>query len=426
MKLEGNTPMKRRAFLKGSLAFAAGATVAQWKSALAGSAGTPKVVVIGGGFAGATAAKYLKIWGGNSVDVTLVEPKLAYYTPILSNEVLTGEIPLTSLRFTYAALQTRYGVIHRQNTATAIDPAAQIVTLDDGTTLNYDRLIVAPGISFKYPNSYDTQKIPAAWQGGQEVMALRQKLQAMTGSDTFVMTIPPAPYRCPPGPYERACVVSDWLARNRPGAQVLVLDANPDSYLLWNGIFKNIFPSHSNLTRIGNAQLVSVDDTNMAVTVSVNGQTQTHSGAVINVIPPMRAGAYALLSSAGLVLGDWAPVHGETFESKLKANVHIIGDAQAFAEVPKAGHVANAEAKVCASAVLRLLNGIQPYSDPRLTSACFSPTDSQNAIWISEMFHLDANGDYVLNPLGVNQPPTWGNKQAMYNWSKNLFGDVFM
>lgn len=416
--------VNRRTLLKGGLAIAAGTTMARWRSALASTA--PHVVVIGGGFAGATAAKYLKIWGGTSVDVTLVEPKLDYYTPILSNEVLTGELQLSQLRFSYATLETRYGVVHKQNRATAIDPAAQTVTLDDGTTLNYDRLIIAPGISFKYPNAYDTQKILSAWQGGQEVVTLQQKIQAMTSSDTFVMTIPPAPYRCPPGPYERACVVSDWLARNRPGAQVVVLDANSDSYLLWNGIFKDIFPTHSNLTRIANAQLVAVDDTNMSVTVSVNGQTQTHSGAVINVIPPMRAGAYDLLNSAGLLQGDWAPVHGKTFESTLKSKVHIIGDAQAFAEVPKAGHVANAEAKVCASAVLRLLNNIQPYADPRLTSACFSPTDHQNAIWISEMFHLDANGDYVLNPLAVNKPPSSNNKSAMYAWSKNLFADVFM
>ncbi len=423
----------RRALIKFATAGTALAPMFKLRDALSATTGN-KIVIMGGGFAGATAAKYLKLWGGTSVDVTLVEPKQFYYTPILSNEVLVGDMQLNSLRFTYTALQQRYGINHVQASVTAIDPSARSVTLSDGTTLNYDRLIVASGIDFKYVNAYDTSKIPVAWQGGPEVLALQSKLQAIPNGGTFLMTIPKAPYRCPPGPYERACLVADWLARNKPGAKVVVLDENPDTYLLWNGIFKNIFPSLSNLQRIGSVTVTAVDDANMSVTAQVNGQSQTFSGDVVNVLPRMRSGAFDVLSTAGLIPAgqDWAPVHGQTFESTLHAGVHIIGDAQAMQEVPKAGHVANAEAKVCANAVLRSLNGVSPYANPKLSSFCVSPVNNTQAIWISEMFALDpATGEFVLNGglqngLHVNQPPRTSNKRDMYNWAGNLFGDVFL
>ena len=227
--------VNRRQFLKWA-GIGVGATLAAPYTGIV-KAAPHRVIVVGGGFAGATAAKYLKLWGGGSVDVTLIEPRSSYHSPILSNLVLNGNLQPSQLEIPYSYLTSRYQVAHRKQAVTVIDGAGKTVELQDGTRLNYDRLIVAPGMSFKPlqdPNGNEvdpndqTSGILHAWKGGQQVNDLRAALVGMRNGDTFVMTIPPSPYRCPPGPYERACVVADWLRRNRPDSKVIVLDANPD------------------------------------------------------------------------------------------------------------------------------------------------------------------------------------------------------
>ena len=427
----------RRQFIKWT-GVGVGATFAASYAGLVKAAPPYRVIVIGGGFAGATAAKYLKLWGGSSVDVTLIEPKASYYTPILSNLVLNGNLQLSQLEIRYTTLTSRYGVTHRQDTVTAIDGANRTVTLSDGTELSYDRLIVAPGMSFKPLPGVNGSTIdpndPAsgilhAWKGGQQVQDLRNALVNMPSGGTFVMTIPPSPFRCPPGPYERACVVADWLRRNRPGSKVVVLDANAD-IVVEKESFGARFAQYGVDYR-SNVQIQSVAPSGLgsgSVTVSVNGgAAQTFTADVLNVIPSQRAGAYSLMSQASLLNGDWAPVNARTFESLQVAGIHVIGDSQGTG-VPKAGHIANSEAKVCAEAVLNLLHGQPVYSAPKINSACYSPVSANEATWLTGGFAYDAtkNNWVLISASFASGPPTTRHYSEMFGWAKNLFSDTFM
>ncbi len=387
-------------------------------------AATPyHVVVMGGGFAGATAAKYLKLWGGSSVNVTLVEPKTTYHTPILSNLILNNKISPRKLEMTYATLTNKYKVVHKTNKISAIDGVAKRITLDDNSTLSYDRLIVAPGVAFKYVNDYDISLVPHAWQGGFEVESLRRQIQNMPSNGTFVMTIPPAPFRCPPGPYERACVVADWLNKNKPDTKVIVLDANPDII-----VEKDSFGSR--FTRYGveyrsNVSVTAVDSNTKTITVSGAPQA-SYTANVLNVIPAHKAGANALLTATGLLSGDWAPVHAQTFESTLVSGIHVIGDAQATG-VPKAGHIANSEAKVCAEAVLNSLHGEAIAALPKINSACYSPVSETEATWLTGTFSYDAAQNKwvkITSSLAAGAPSTRSYRE-MFGWTSNLFSDTF-
>ncbi len=412
----------RRQFLKYSGVGLAGLLGLSLKQA--GAAAPYKVVVIGGGFAGATAAKYLKMWGGDSVDVTLVEPKSVYYSPILSNLVLNGQSSAKNLAFTYADLQRKYRVTHKAHRALTINSGAnKTVLLENNETLAYDRLIVAPGIDFKYVNDYDINKVPHAWQGGEQVELLRSQIEAMNNGDTFVMTVPPTPYRCPPGPYERACVVAHWLNQHRPGAKVVVLDANPD-IIVEKESFGSRFTQYGVEYHAG-VQVTQVDDASKTVTVS-GAPEATYAADVLNVIPAMRAGANALLDNAGLLSGDWAPVSAKTFESTEVAGIHVIGDAQGTG-VPKAGHIGNAEAKVCAEAVLNLLHGFPVYASPKINSACYSPVSTSEATWLTATYEYSTVSDswVAIAPSKAGGAPAVSHYQEMFGWTNNLFSDTF-
>lgn len=428
--------INRRRFLKWSSA-GIGATFVSSYSGLIKAAPAYRVIVVGGGFAGATAAKYLRLWGGSSVEVVLVEPKTSYYTPILSNLVLNGNLKLAQLEMPYSNLTGRYGIVHERQSVTAIDGINKTVTLTDGTKLSYDRLVVAPGISFKPLPGVNGSTIdpndPAsgilhAWKGGQQVQDLHNALVSMPNGGTFVMTIPTTPFRCPPGPYERACVVADWLRRNKPGSRVIVLDANAD-IVVEKDSFGAKFVQYG-IDYYANVQIQSIAPSGLgsgSVTVSVNGgAAQTFTADVLNIIPAHRAGAYDLLSQAGLLNGDWAPVNAKTFESLQVTGIHIIGDSQGTS-VPKAGHIANSEAKVCAEAILNLLHGQPVYSAPKINSACYSPVSSNEATWLTGGFTYDAaKNDWVLVSASfASGPPTTRHYTEMFGWAKNLFSDTF-
>lgn len=415
-----NTNLSRRHFLKWTSASA----VTLWglgQSKLVLGATPHNVVVIGGGFAGATAAKYLKLWGGSSVNVTLVEPNSSYSSPILSNLVLNNNLTTANLTFSYATLTSKYQVVHKANTVTAIDGNNKVVTLNDNSTLAYDRLIVAPGIEFNPVNTYDTAKVPHAWKGGSQVDVLKGQLAQMPNGGTFVMTIPPAPYRCPPGPYERACVVADWLQRNKPASKVIVLDANAD-ILVEKKSFGARFTQYG-VTYIPSATVTNVNSDTKTVTVSGAPQA-SYNADVLNVIPPQKAGANTLLSNAGLLSGNWAPVDPKTFESTQVANIHVIGDAQGTG-VPKAGHIGNSEAKVTAEAVLNLLHGLTTATAPKLNSACYSPVSINEATWLTGAFELQ-NGQMVLiSQSSAEGAPSTRHYSEMFGWANNLLSDTF-
>ncbi len=413
--------ISRRNFIK---TLGLGAAVGSFPGIMQAATANPRVVVIGGGFAGATAAKYLKHWSPN-IDVTLVEPNATYYSGILSNLVVTSSLSLQKISFDYNNLKQKFGVNVVQDWVAGIDAAGHKVELANGTTLPYDRLVVAPGIDFDNVPGLDHNLVPHAWKPGAQTTLLQQQLAAMPVGGTFVMTIPKAPYRCPPGPYERACVVADYVRKNKPGSKVIVLDANPgitaerETFshafdVTYNGIIE--YNANVTLEEVDSARRIAITDMG------------NYQADVLNVIPNQRAGS--IIQSAGLVndpTGRWAGVNPLSYESTAVADVHIIGDSQGTGQ-PKAGHIANAEAKVCADAIIRLLSGGQPYPSPMTNSACYSPINDSEASWLTAVFAYDsATGSMKVVPGsgGEAAAPSTKNFSRMFQWSENLFADTF-
>ncbi len=410
--------MKRREFLKLS-AFAA-ATISAPLS-LKAATNRPHVVIIGGGFSGATCAKYLKLWGGYSIDVTIVETNPIYTSPILSNLVLNNIRSIDNLKFTYDSL-INYGIKIVNKKAINFDTDKKVVYLEDNTNIVYDKLVLAPGIDFKYTNDYDITKIPHAWIAGEQTLILKNQIDNLKTGDTFVMSIPKAPYRCPPGPYERACVIADYLKNRGVDVNVIVLDENP-------GIIVEADNFGAKFNEYGidyrpNSAVTYVDDTNMQITYVQDGTEYKLSAQAINVIPNQKAGEAVFL--AGVNDGDFAPVDTKNYESLIKKDVHIIGDAHKSSQ-PKAGHIGNGEAKVCADAILRELNGYPLYQNPKTNSACYSPVSSQEATWLTAVYQYDPTTKdmKIISGYPKSGAPSTKNFSDMFNWAGNLFSDTF-
>lgn len=385
----------------------------------------PRVLVIGGGFAGATAAKYLRLWSNNTVDVSLIEPNAIYYSPILSNLVLNGQRQIAQLGFKYDTLAQKYGIQILRSTAIALNSASRTVKLANGQTLGYERLILAPGVKFKAITGLNSNKVLHAWKSGNQIQQLRQQLQAMPAGGSFVMSIPKAPYRCPPGPYERACVVADYLKRNKPGSKVIVLDSNPD-ITVERDTFNHAFTqTYAGIVQYVPNTLLQAVDSIKKVAITSFGD---YRADVLNVIPPHQAGS--IVKNHGLAnssSGDWANVNPLSYESTAVQGIHIIGDSQGTGQ-PKAGHIANAEAKICADAVLRLLSGAQPFQAPITNSACYSPISANTASWLTAAFAYDpASQSMQLIPasFGASSGASTSNYRKMFDWANSLFGDTF-
>jgi NADPH-dependent 2,4-dienoyl-CoA reductase/sulfur reductase-like enzyme len=399
-----------------------------------------RVMVIGGGFAGATVAKYIRMWSHGTVGVTLVEPRVQHVSCIMSNLVLNRQLTIPELSFDYETLQGRYGVEVIQDRVTRISDAGPEIELMDGGWIPYDSLVVATGIQFDaVAGLNDASKTPHAWIAGAQTVVLRNQIEAIPAGGTFVMSIPDKPYRCPPGPYERACLVADLL-RDR-GGRVIVLDAN-------NGIQAE----RETFTRAFNELYAGIVDyrplerveaidqaSNTVYTKRLNadggeigdGMAQ---GDVVNIIP--RHGAPQLLQNSGLTDGGrWAPVNPITYGSTLEKfpNVYIIGDSQATGQ-PKSGHMANAQAKVCADAIVRRAAQMPVDSEERLASittnsACFSPINASEASWLTAVFaYNQETGTMGLVPGSLGEAHEWNseNYRDMFSWSRNLFSDTFM
>jgi NADPH-dependent 2,4-dienoyl-CoA reductase/sulfur reductase-like enzyme len=409
--------LNRRRLLR---ALAAASSLAALHPSVRAATTPPRVVVIGGGLGGATAAKYLRLWGGN-VDVTLVDARAAHTACILSNLVLTGALRLSQITLSYANLASVYGVHVVQDVAVAVDPVNRTVRLLGGGVLPYDHLILSPGIDFIAPEGWNPAQVPHAWQAGTQTLLLRNQLAAMPAGGNFVMTIPKAPYRCPPGPYERACVVADYVKRRKPGSKVIVLDANsaivaePENF---NDAFTNMYPDiveyHTDV------RLNAVDSVNRILDTSLGDVP----GAVLNVIPTQRAGRIAF--TAGVATDRWAPVDPLTYETPV-AGIHVIGDSQGTGQ-PKSGHMANAQAKVCADAILRAFAGQAPNPAPTTNSACYSPLSLNVASWLTAVFQFDqgtGNMAVVSDSFGEAPGPSRENYRDMFGWAQNLFADSF-
>jgi sulfide dehydrogenase [flavocytochrome c] flavoprotein chain len=423
--------------------------------ALAQTGVSGHVVVIGGGMAGATAAKYLRLWGGAQLNVTLVDTDASYTSNIMSNLVLTQQRTMASLDYKRDVLASSYGVNLVQDRVINLDTVNKQVVLANGAPLTYDRVVAAPGVEFMAAyglsvNDYNT-KTPHAWRAGAQTTLLADQIARMANGDSFVMTIPLAPYRCPPGPYERACVVADLLKRTgRSNCRVVILDENANIQAE-SGTFQNAFDFvHAGVIAYqSNARNIQIDPDTKVVTYAIaNGATQTITAKVVNPIPAHRAagiGAGSLdtndtegwFAKAGLnnSNGRWALVNPLSYESTAIQNVHVIGDA-AQCGLPKAGHVGNQEGKICADAIIRLLGGGSPDTAPVANSACYSPITSSTASWLTAVYQYDAslmqmkvasNGGLTAGGAAVESATISSrNYTQMGVWFHTLMKDTFV
>ena len=421
-----------------------------------------KVVIIGGGMAGAAVAKYLRLWGGSGLPVTIVEKRASYTSNIMSNLVLNGSRTLASLDYTYAQLMSRYGVAVIRGEVVGIDNAARKVTLASGATLPYDRLVIAPGVEFDdayglTKSDYETTT-PHAWQAGAQTQLLRNQLAAMPSNGIFVMTIPAKPYRCPPGPYERACLVADYLKKNKgTGSRVIVLDQNAplagdtkySAIQAERHTFETAFTSiHAGIVdyRSG-VSGITINRDSKAVVFTDGAGTQSIAANVVNPIPPHRAAGSnigGLLQRAGLANsgnGRWAGVNVLSYESTAlnAAGIHVLGDA-ADTGMPKAGHIANQEAKICADAIVRLFQNQALDGDVVANSACYSPITASTASWLTAVYQYvppvapATLGSMKIAGLGgatsggapIESATISGdNFEEMNIWFRTLMGDTF-
>jgi NADH dehydrogenase FAD-containing subunit len=376
-----------------------------------------RVIVIGGGMGGATVAKYLRLWG-DGISVTLVERMPTYTSNIMSSMVLTGQRTTSSLTYSYDTLRSKYGITTVFGDVVAIDPVGVKVTLADGTVLAADRIVMAPGISFDTVDGLgSSDRMPHAWQAGPQTTLLANQLKAMTAglNHNVVLTIPKTPYRCPPGPYERACLVADWLRVNKPGSKLIVLDANAGIVTEVDNFTEAFMGLHGKVIEYyPNAEVTSVDPVSMSLFTPLG----TFRGDVINMIPRQRAGA--LVATAGLnnaTEGRFAGVNVLSYASTVSGaeKVHIIGDSSATTQ-PKAGHIANQEAKVCADAISRILSGGAPDPTPVTNSACYSTITMSQASWLTAVFRY--------NPTSLAMTPVAASSAASTGWNSDSFEEM--
>jgi NADPH-dependent 2,4-dienoyl-CoA reductase/sulfur reductase-like enzyme len=332
--------------------------------------GGARVVVVGGGFAGATCARDLRRAG---VEVTLAEPNPTYTACPMSNAVIAGLRDLSLQRFGYDALR-REGIAVLHQPAVEVDAAGRRVVLGDGTALGYDRLVLAPGIELRFDAlpGYDeaaAESMPHAWQAGAQTQLLRERLDAMADGGLVVMAVPASPYRCPPGPYERASLIAHYLKTRKPRSKLLVLDAK-DSFSkqkLFQAAWRELYPGLLEWVPLSEGGAVTAVD---PVSGTLVTDFESYAAAVANVIPPQRAGRIARLAGAADRTG-WCPIDPVSFESSLLPGVHVIGDAAIAGAMPKSAFAANAQAKACAAAVVELLEGRAPLR-PKLINTCYS------------------------------------------------------
>ena len=413
--------MKRRDFLKlaGAASLAGCATPTPPKA---------RVVVVGGGFGGATAAKYIRLWDP-SIDVVLVEREAAFASCPMSNLVLGGFATMQDIsRPDYAGLR-QHGVRIVQDEVASIDAAGKKVRLARGGDLAYERLIVSPGIDFNfaelegYEAAMQAGSVLHAWKAGPQTVALRRQLEQMRDGGVYVLSIPMAPYRCPPGPYERASVVAAYFKQAKPRSKVLVLDANPD-VTSKAGLFKrawsDLYPGI--LEYRGNSRAVAVDGNARTVKLELDDV----KGDVLNVVPPHRAADIA--RTAGLITTNnrWCDVDWRTMESKAVKGVHVLGDATLSAPaMPKSASMANNHAKIAAAAVVELLNGRAP-QPMKIINTCYSFVAEKEAIRVSSVHEWEpAQGTLVAvkGSGGVSAARSEAEATYAWNWARTIWAD---
>jgi sulfite dehydrogenase len=410
----------------------AGAALGGLSLAGCASTGGPsigRVVVVGGGFGGATAARYLRLWGGN-VDVTLVERNASFVSCPISNLVVGGYKQIGEITRGYDGLKAA-GVKVVQGEVVAIDAAGKTVRLADGSTLPYDRLVVSPGVDFMteavggLATTAAQAKILHGWKAGPQTVALRQQIESMRDGGVFAISIPKVPYRCPPGPYERACVVASYLKQAKPKSKVLVLDANPEvqsKKALFEKAFKERYDGV--LEYRPNAELKEVD----ANSGTARLEFEDVKADVLNVIPPQRAGDIAKAAGLVNVNSRWVGVNWLTMESTAVPGVHVLGDATFPAPtMPKSGHMANQHAKVAAAAIIQLLRGEAVNTTPVVMNTCYSFVTARDVIHVASVHQYNAEQKTFLPVQGAGGVSAAANQvEGRYalSWADNIWADA--
>ena len=422
--------LNRRDFIKlgGGSLVAGAATVGIPNLALGAN---KKVVVIGGGAGGAVAAKYIHKAG--NIDVTLIEAGKEHYTCFMSNEVLGGGRKLDTICHGYEGLK-KHGINVVHSKATGVDADSKTVTTASGDTFNYDRLVVSPGIDFKWGTveGYDqaaSEIMPHAWKAGPQTALLRKQLEDMDDGGVVIIAPPANPFRCPPGPYERTCQIAHYLKSHKPKSKILVLDAK-DKFSK-QGLFTQGWKARYD----GMIDWVPAADTGGGI-VSVNpGKMKVstdfdeYDAAVVNLIPPQKAGKIA--HTAGLTdESGWCPVDLGTFESKIQKDIHVIGDASIATGMPKSGYAANSQAKVCAAAVVAALND-QDMADPSYVNTCYSLVAPDYGISVAAVYRLAEDRSKIekvaggLTPSDASADALEREVHYAYSWYDNMVADMF-
>ncbi len=418
--------MQRRNFLKAGVA---GFAVAGLAGCASTPAGAPKarVAVVGGGYGGATAAKYIRMHDP-SIEVTLIEPNEAFVSCPISNMVLGGFRSMADITTPYTGL-AKYGVKVVRDTATMIDVERKLVGLSRGGSVAFDRVIVSPGVDFLWEalpgmSSSEAQaKVLHAWKAGPQTAQLRSQLEAMRDGGVYVLSVPLAPYRCPPGPYERVCQVAAYFKAAKPRSKILLLDENADVISkgplfkkAWAELYAGVIEYRPN------SKAVDVDWRNNAVRLEFGDV----KGDVLNVIPPQKAGAIA----TPFITANrrWCDVDWTTYESKAAKGVHVLGDALQIAPLmPKSGSMANGHAKICAAAVVALLNNQAPNASPTLINTCYSMVSDKLAVHVASVHKYDEK-DRTMKAVpgsgGVSAAMSEAEGAYTMNWARNIWADA--
>jgi sulfide dehydrogenase [flavocytochrome c] flavoprotein chain len=430
--------MQRRNFLHSSAALSLlGLGACATTSSIPSKA---RVVVVGGGYGGATAAKYIRMLSDYKIDVVLVEPNANFVSCPISNLVIGGSKQMADVTTPYDGLNKNHGVTVVRDMVSRIDASKKTVTLAQGQSIGYDKLIVSPGIDLNFAvveglkAASDSGQILQAWKAGAETVALRKQLEAMPDGGTYAIVIPEAPYRCPPGPYERASQVAWYFKTRKPKSKVLILDANPDVTskgplfkAVWANDYKGI------LEYRGSHKAVAVDARTNTVKFDVQDDVKA---SVLNVLPPMRAGQIALQTGlANQANGNWCGINYMTFESTAAKDVHVLGDSIQIAPgMPKSGHMANSHAKVTAAAVVAQLSGWEINPAPMLTNTCYSFVDDKRVVHVASVHRIgqfDGRTTFVTVPGsgGVTAAATGATElEGIYamNWARNIWNDTLV
>ena len=419
--------VNRRTFI-GSTAAATAALSAP--AVLAEGHSKPRVVVIGGGPGGATAARYIAKDSKGAIEVTLVEPSRTYFTCFFSNLFLGGFQEMEDLGHTYGTLAAKYGINVVHDWAVDVDRDGKTVSLAGGGTLEYDKLILSPGIDF-IEGSVDgwslaaQNAMPHAYKAGSQTELLKAQIMAMPEGGTFAMVAPPNPYRCPPGPYERICMVAHTLKKTNPTAKIIIADPKPKFSKM--GLFQEGWADNYNgmIDWIGEefgGGNVSVDPS--AMTVTIDGEETSVDAC--NVIPAMKAGRIAEM--AGVTDGNWAPVNAADMSTKADADVHVLGDASSQGDMPKSGFSANSQAKVCANAVRGALTGSKVFP-AKFSNTCWSLIDTDNGVKVGATYEATeekiAKVDGFISQTGEDAAVRKATYEESLGWYSGITSDMF-